>query len=59
MFGGRIYETLPMQVCKQSTAEEQNRQIEVFCTCQTQEGCEVGLVVDMLSFEFYFGLVLG
>ena len=26
MFGGRRYETLPMQDCKQNTAEEQNGQ---------------------------------
>ena len=35
MFGGR-YEILPMQDCKQTTAEEQNGQN--CCKCKTQEG---------------------
>ena len=38
MFGRRIYETLPMQDYRQTTAEEQTAKIEIFCKCKTQEG---------------------
>ena len=39
IFGGRRYETLPMQECKRTTTEEQKMgKIEMFCKCRIQEG---------------------